>query len=123
MPRLLHCMPHNCVGQFAITGLAGNELHGEAAQGVLPGVGQHSGAHAAAPLRENSKKQTEDGDDDGGFGALIEVAGSESDGGEEYANVDAMRPGNELFLQIAAEESFFAKARRDGEGDPQDEFE
>jgi len=89
----------------------------------LPGVGQHSGAHTAAPLREDSKEQAEDSDDDGGFGSLIKVAGSESDGGEEYACVDAARPGDELFLQIAAEEGFFAKASGDGEGDPQDLFE
>ena len=78
-------------------------------RGILQEVGDHSGPQAVPPLRQQTKKTTENSNDGHQTGALVTMPGAEDDGLQEESGGGAAGPGGELSLKIAAENDFLAE--------------
>src|SRR3981189_1964188 len=83
----------------------------------------HARAQALAHLRQNPKEQAVHGNDDGRSPALINMPRAKHHRGEQDPRRHVTGPRAKLFLEISAENNFFANAGRNGGEDPKKYFQ
>jgi hypothetical protein len=93
-----------------------------AAESVLPGVGDHAWTSGVAPVGKDAEERPEHGDNYDHAEALVGVGGAEQKRREDDARGSIAGECDELALEITAKESFFANAGGSSDDEPNGDF-
>src|SRR6476620_2994146 len=100
-----------------------NELEkSDTGDGILEGVGHHSGTQTLPQVRQDAEENSIDADHNHHSRALVSMRQSKKNSGSHDANDRVAAKSGQLFLQISAEDNFFKQARADAQYDKQSGF-
>jgi hypothetical protein len=92
---------------------------GKTADGIVPGMRDHSGPQSSPPQREHAKHRAVRGDEQHSRDSFIAVRATKYQRGEQNTGPDAAPQASKLLLQVTAKDQFFAEAGGDAENQEQ----
>ena len=85
------------------------------ADGIVPGVRDHSCPQSSAQQREHAEHSAIRGDQQHSRNSFVTMRAAKHQRGEHHAGPDSPPHASELLLQVAAEDQFFAEAGGDAQ--------
>src|ERR1700675_977692 len=98
------------------------DVEQDAAEGIVPGVRDHSWTQTFSEGRQDAGHQTETPDLHHARSAFVTVRGADDRGGEHDADEGAAGERDELPLQIAAEDDLLTEAGGGAQSQPENDF-